>query len=31
MKLKGDTIFGDESTCRFKIGIRIWQNLTRAL
>ena len=31
MKLKRDTKFVEESTHRFKIGIRIWQNLTRAL
>ena len=31
MKLKRDTKFGEEVTCRFKIGIRnIWQNLTQA-
>ena len=31
MKLKRDTKFGEESTCRFKIGIRNLTNLTWAL
>ena len=31
MKLKRDTKFGEESSCCFKIGIRNWQNLSRAL
>ena len=31
MKLKRDTKFGEELTCRFKIGIRNLTKLTRAL
>ena len=31
MKLKTDTKFGEESTCRFKISIRNLTKLTRAL